>query len=77
MEIDRTNTTQCVLACFLYAYSLWPEAMKEAKKELDNVVGDRLPDFSDMKNLPHVFSVVKEVLRWVPVCFQSLLCFLY
>lgn len=62
-----TNTTQCTLCCFLYALFLWPDSVRAAQKELDEVVGDRLPDFSDFSSLPHVFAVVKEVLRWIPV----------
>ncbi|KAL0067217.1 hypothetical protein AAF712_005787 [Marasmius tenuissimus] len=63
-----TNTTQCVLACFLYACTLFPSITEHAQKELDAVVGDkRLPDFSDLPNLPYLWSLVKEILRWVPV----------
>ncbi|KAG9045811.1 hypothetical protein FS837_005601 [Tulasnella sp. UAMH 9824] len=45
-----------------------PEVQKKAKEELDRVVGpDRLPQPSDMKNLPYIQAVIKEVHRIRPV----------
>lgn len=41
--------------------------MKRAQAEIDEKIGDRLPDFSDYASLPFLFAVVKELLRWVPV----------
>nr|WJQ78194.1 cytochrome P450 monooxygenase [Panus rudis] len=63
-----TNTTQCMISCFLYAMSIWPDLGKKAQEELDRVVGSsRTPQFSDFYDLPHVFAVTKETLRWIPV----------
>ena len=36
----------------------------KAHKELDEVVGDRLPTFDDWSRLPYIRAMVKEVLRW-------------
>lgn len=45
--------------------ALFPEAQKRAQAELDAVVGPgRLPDFSDMDQLPYTNATVKEALRW-------------
>jgi cytochrome P450 len=45
-----------------------PEVQRKAQAELDRVVGrQRLPDFSDMENLPYINAIVKEVIRWFPI----------
>ncbi|KAG6809656.1 hypothetical protein H0H92_015304 [Tricholoma furcatifolium] len=39
-----------------------------AQDEIDHVVGgDRTPDLGDFKDLPYLFAIVKEVLRWIPI----------
>ena len=44
---------------------LYPEVMKKAQAEIDNVVGpDTLPTFGDRERLPYVEAIVKETLRW-------------
>jgi cytochrome P450 len=47
--------------------TLHPEIARKAQKELDQVLGDRLPDFSDKPTLPYVCALVHEVARWNPV----------
>ena len=42
----------------------FPEVVKKAQKELDAVVGDRMPQFEDVRDLPYIRAMVKEVLRW-------------
>jgi cytochrome P450 len=42
----------------------FPEVVTKAHKELDAVVGDRMPEFEDIPNLPYIRAMVKEVLRW-------------
>jgi cytochrome P450 len=45
--------------------TLFPEVQKKAQAEIDAVVGnDRLPKFTDRKQLPYVEALAKEVLRW-------------
>jgi cytochrome P450 len=46
-----------------------PGAMRKAQDELDRVVGKgRLPDLSDIADLPYIDALVKEILRWgIPV----------
>lgn len=43
---------------------LFPEVVKLAQKELDEVIGsDRMPSWEDRANLPYVRGVVAETLR--------------
>ena len=45
--------------------ALNPHVVKKAQEGLDRVLdGERLPDFSDLENLPYISAIVKEVLRW-------------
>lgn len=60
------DTTVSALNTFLVAMSLYPEVQVKARAELDRVLGDRLPSLSDRNELPYIFAIVQEVLRWVP-----------
>ena len=41
--------------------------MGKAQKQLDDVLGgERLPERSDMDQLPCIAAIVKETLRWAP-----------
>ena len=52
---------------FFLAATLHPEVVRLAQQQLDEVLGrERLPDFSDMPQLPYISAIVKEVLRWRP-----------
>ena len=43
------------------------EIMRTAQRQLDRVLGDeRLPDHSDIDNLPYIEAIVKETFRWAP-----------
>lgn len=43
------------------------EVMRTAQRQLDHVLGgDRLPDHSDIDNLPYIVAIAKETLRWAP-----------
>lgn len=55
------------MATFFLAMELFPEVQLKAQEELDAVIGcDRLPTMQDMKDLPYVRCIMKEVLRWIP-----------
>lgn len=44
-----------------------PDVMKVAQRQLDSVLGsDRLPNHSDIDDLPYITAIVKETLRWAP-----------
>ncbi|KAF5372141.1 hypothetical protein D9758_005058 [Tetrapyrgos nigripes] len=50
---------------FIFSMVLFPHIQARAQEELDKVVGrSRLPSFADLKHLPYIHAVVKEVLRW-------------
>ncbi|KAL2836652.1 cytochrome P450 [Aspergillus pseudodeflectus] len=42
----------------------WQQAMWD---KLDEVVGDRMPQFEDIPRLPTCRAAIKEVLRWRPL----------
>ncbi|TFK24849.1 cytochrome P450, partial [Coprinopsis marcescibilis] len=63
-----TETTLSSLDYFYLAMAMYPEVQKKAQKELDTYLkGERLPEFEDKPNLPYIWAIVKEVLRWQPV----------
>jgi len=62
-----TMKTSSAIQSFLLAATLHPEIVRLGQRELDEVLGgERLPDFSDMTQLPYITAIVKEVLRWRP-----------
>jgi cytochrome P450 len=41
--------------------------MRTAQRQLDGILcGERLPDHSDIEDLPFIVAIVKETLRWAP-----------
>ena len=59
--------TSSTIQSFFLAATLHPEVVCLAQQQLDEVLGgERLPDFSDMPQLPYISAIVKEVLRWRP-----------
>lgn len=57
------DTTTSAIHTFFLAMICFPEVQIKAQAEIDRVVNGRLPDFSDMPDLPYVSAIVKEVLR--------------
>jgi cytochrome P450 len=49
---------------FLMCMALNPDWLKKCQEEIDRVCGDRMPEVSDMPNLPTVRACLKETLRW-------------
>ena len=53
---------------FILACLAFPEAIKPAQDEIDEVVGrDRSPDWQDEEKLVYCKTLVKEVFRWKSV----------
>lgn len=62
------DTTVITLTALTLAMVKFPDAQRHAQEEIERVVGsDRLPTFSDRKDLPYVNALVKEAIRWWPV----------
>lgn len=59
--------TSSAIQSFFLAATLYPEIVRLAQRELDEVLGgERLPNISDVPRLPYISAIVKEVLRWRP-----------
>jgi len=65
MYAASMDTTMTTVSHFLLAMVAHPEALAQAQKEIDAVVGsERLPTFTDRPNLPYVEAILNETLRW-------------
>ncbi|THU84093.1 cytochrome P450, partial [Dendrothele bispora CBS 962.96] len=61
------NLTSTTMAWFIFSMIQFPQVQARAHEELDRFVGrSRLPSFADIKHLPYIQALVKEVLRWRP-----------
>ena len=59
--------TVSTIASFFLTMMLYPEVQRKAQAHIKKVVGsDRLPQFSDRKDLPYIDCIVFEILRWKP-----------
>ncbi|ETW77266.1 cytochrome P450 monooxygenase 29 [Heterobasidion irregulare TC 32-1] len=64
------ETTFFLLCAYTWSVAMlhYPEAMKKAQAELDEVIGhDRMPGYEDRDTLPYVRALINEILRWRPV----------
>jgi cytochrome P450 len=61
-----SDTTSSTLYAFVQAMLLYPDVQRKAQKQLDEVVGDRMPTMNDEPKLHYVRACMKEVLRWMP-----------
>jgi cytochrome P450 len=41
----------------------FPKVQSKAQEELDRVLQGRLPEYGDLKDLPYIAALVKEILR--------------
>lgn len=60
------ETTARTMTFTWYALAANPEVAGRLHRELDEVLGDRVPTVDDLMRLPYALSVVKEVLRMYP-----------
>jgi cytochrome P450 len=61
------GTTAAAMISFILAMVLHQDSLSDLQRDIDEVVGDRLPTFEDIPHLPRVRAIVKESLRWRPV----------
>ena len=66
MAIAGALTIASPMMSFVLAMVLHPGWLAKVQEEIDRVCSDRLPEMTDMPNLPILRAVVKEVLRWRP-----------
>ncbi|KAF5372156.1 hypothetical protein D9758_005102 [Tetrapyrgos nigripes] len=60
-----SETTATTMIWFIFCMVLFPDIQTRAQEELDKVVGrSRVPSFADLKHLPYIHAIVKEILRW-------------
>lgn len=58
------TTVSSVQALFMVLAN-YPEVLRKGQAEIDDLVGtDRLPTWSDIKDLPYIGAIAKELLRW-------------
>lgn len=65
-----SDTSRISISQIICAAILDPRWVRTAREALDAVCGsnaERLPEFSDKKNLPYITAVVKEGFRWRPM----------
>lgn len=62
-----SGTTSAAMQSLCLAMCHFPDWQQKMKEQLDQVVGNRMPEFADMPHLSTVRAVIKEVLRWRPV----------
>ncbi|KAI0822419.1 cytochrome P450 [Trametes gibbosa] len=63
--IETTAGTLCV---FFLAMLHFPDVMRKAQTELDDVVGpERMPGYEDRDRLPYLQATINETLRWRPI----------
>ena len=63
-----SGTSATAMQSIILNTCLFPEWQQRMQEEIERVVGDqRLPDISDVSDLPTVRAVIKESMRWRPV----------
>src|SRR5271156_730688 len=62
-----TGTTSALMMSFCLCMCLHPEWQERGAQEIQKVCGGRMPEFSDIPDLPTTRAIIKEVSRWRPV----------
>jgi cytochrome P450 len=60
------ETSAAALAWALYLIAHRPDVQARMRAEADAALGDRAPEFSDLRRLPFVRDVFQETLRLYP-----------
>lgn len=67
------DTTAAAFNWLWYCLAKYPDAARRCQEEVDSVIGDRQPNFSDIANLPVLGAAIKETLRLYPPAFAIFL----
>jgi cytochrome P450 len=62
-----TGTTSALMMSFCLCMCLHPEWQERGAQEIQKICGERMPEFSDIPDLPTTRAIIKEVSRWRPV----------
>ncbi|KAJ7783681.1 cytochrome P450 [Mycena maculata] len=65
--LTGSDTTASVILAWFLAMVLNPDIQAKARAEIDAVLGNRLPEFSDLPSLPYAKAMLDETLRWAPI----------
>jgi len=63
------ETSANALAWTFYLLGKHPEIYKKLKEEVNNVLGDRLPELGDLRALPYTRMVIEESMRLYPPAY--------
>lgn len=66
LMLGAADTSQISTWSFLEAMMLFPEVQAKARQEIEAHVGDRMPVYEDLEQIPYVRCLMKEVWRWRP-----------
>lgn len=66
LVIGAADTSRISTWSFMEAMMTFPDVQKKAHLEIEKVVGNRLPLYSDLEDIPYVRCLMKEVWRWRP-----------
>ena len=48
--------------------AMYPDVQRKAQAEVDRIVGlNRLPEYDDLPNMPYLWAILLETIRWVPI----------
>ncbi|ESK85923.1 cytochrome p450 [Moniliophthora roreri MCA 2997] len=63
-----SESTASVLKYLIMMLVIFPDVQRKAQAEIDRVVGrERMPTLSDIKDLPYIQALIKEIHRFCPI----------
>ncbi|KAK1846224.1 cytochrome p450 [Colletotrichum chrysophilum] len=64
--VGAADTSRMTTWTFLEAMMMFPEVQAKAREDIDRVVGERIPVYDDLKSIPYLRMMMKELWRWRP-----------
>lgn len=71
LTIGAADTSQVSTWSFIEAMMTYPEVQEKAKREVDKVGGDRIPDYGDYEKIPYVRDDQQRRLMMTDKCCRS------